>query len=182
MAGKRKRRKVDGWSILCAVLLMLALINTFFIGFVRVSGNSMSPTIPNDSLAIVERMGFDIARNDVVVAMSPDGIPVIKRAVGLPGDTLEITEDGDIYINGEKYDNKYQSAYYPGAAYVGTEITLGDDEYFLLGDNRYDSRDSRFYGPVSKKKIYGTVINVLMTNTQRIRAEEIVESETAPAD
>lgn len=173
----RAAKNKSAWSIVLRILIVLFLINTFVIGFVKTSGPSMMPTVPEDSYVIARKIWFDIERDDIVLAVSPDGTPVIKRAVGLPGDIIEITEEGDIYINGEKYDNQFQSAYIEGADYVGKEVTLGEDEYFLLGDNRYESRDSRYYGPVKRSVIFGKVVYICASDEQKQKAAEEVAQE-----
>jgi len=94
-----------------------------------------------------------LTRGQVVVLSSPvDGTVVVKRIIGLPGETIEVRE-GTVYINGEALDEPYVNE---APRYSGT-WTLGVDQYFVLGDNRNQSYDSADYGAVSRDHMQGVV-------------------------
>lgn len=111
------------------------------LGLIKVAGDSMSPTLESGDVVLVTRydyIGKAPERGDVVQAEIPgrDGA-YLKRVIALPGETLEIT-GGVVHINGQALDEKYATA-----ADDGISVTLGGDEYFLMGDNRPESYDSR---------------------------------------
>lgn len=142
------------------IMILIVVCNLFVVGFMQASGESMEPTIHDGSFLIVQKAGYTPVRNDIVVAWN-GRYPIVKRVVGLPGETVEITEDGKIMVDGKEYPNYFfVSAYIDNAGYVGREITLGEGEYFLIGDNRQNSKDSRMIGPVNRNKIFGKVIFV----------------------
>ncbi len=132
---------------------MVVLIRSFIATPVRVDGDSMNKTFNDGDILILYKLS-NIERFDIVVLHEEaDDEKIIKRIIGMPGDTVAI-KDGDIYINDEKIDDEY--AYGMTSDY--DRITLKDDEYFILGDNRLISKDSRYFGPVKEKDIKGKVI------------------------
>ena len=135
------------------IVLVVVLIRSFIATPVRVDGDSMNKTFSNGDILVLYKLS-EIKRFDVVVLTeSDDNEKIIKRVIGMPGDTVAI-KNGDIYINDEKIEDEY--AYGETSDY--DRITLGDDEYFILGDNRLISKDSRYFGPVKEKDIKGKVI------------------------
>ena len=127
----------------------------------RVSGNSMTPRLRDgDLLHVIPRVLSDsrFARGAVVVARSPalDGGYWIKRVVGLPGEFLSVAENGDVFIDDVLLSEPYRSAAARSQAQPSAWL-CDDDEYFLMGDNRADSSDSRRYGPVHRSAIVGRV-------------------------
>lgn len=129
------------------------LIRLFIATPVRVDGDSMNKTFKNGDILILYKLS-KIKRFDVIVLHEEkDNEKIIKRVIGMPGDTVAI-KDGEIYINDEKIDDEY--AY--GMTTDYDRITLKSDEYFILGDNRLISKDSRYFGPIKEKEIKGKVI------------------------
>lgn len=157
----------------CFGMLAGLLIHNFVISTVLVSGSSMEPTYYDSQFLLLNRLtGYfgDYDRNDVVVVdiseteIHKDDVEnyyIIKRVIGTPGDKIYINGYGDIYINDEILDeeNKYDTILNPGIA--STEIKLHEDEYFVLGDNRNNSLDSRstYIGVINKKDILGKIIS-----------------------
>ena len=92
----------------------------------------------------------------VVIDKKVEGSAIIKRIIGMPNDKIKCI-NGVIFINDEKYEDNFGS----GETSDFDEITLGDDEYFVLGDNRIVSKDSRILGPIKEKYIEGTTRVVL---------------------
>ena len=127
------------------IIVVVILIRTFIITPVRVDGASMDKTLENGQILLLYKLG-NVKRYDIVVLDEEieDEI-IIKRIIGMPNDTVEI-KNGKIYVNDEEIEEEY--AYGQTSDY--DKITLGDDEYFILGDNRPISKDSRYFGPVKK--------------------------------
>ena len=143
---------------------LVACITVLIIHFVGqrtvVNGVSMQPTLSDGDNLIVDKLSYrfhDPDRFDIIVFPQEDGRYFIKRIIGLPGENVRIDEDGFIYINGEKLQESYGKEVMldPGLAKDG--IQLGADEYFVLGDNRNDSMDSRMaeVGPIAGERIIG---------------------------
>lgn len=135
------------------IVVVVVLIRTFIVTPVRVDGGSMNKTLENGDILLLWKLG-SIKREDIIVLDEVmDDEVIIKRVIGLPGETVEIKK-GKIYINGEVYEDSY--AY--GETSDCEEITLGSDEYFILGDNRLISKDSRYFGSIKEKDIKGKII------------------------
>lgn len=152
------------WGWLIAVVSFLIISN--WITIVRSSGDSMVPTINDSEFFVCNRTVKTYDYNDIVVIQTNEplisimdkkilSMKIIKRIVGLPGDTLYI-EDGALYVNGEKIETDFPIMEAPGI--LNEEITLSENTYFVLGDNRNNSADSRVYGPFTKEQIYGKII------------------------
>lgn len=133
--------------IICFVLVFLI---THFVGQrTVVSGSSMEDTLSDGDNLIVDKISYrfhDPERFDVVVFPPKNEVDTfyIKRVIGLPGEVVRIDSAGTIYINGEAITENYGTETILNAGLAGSEILLGPDEYFVLGDNRNNSTDSRF--------------------------------------
>ncbi|MDD6691778.1 MAG: signal peptidase I [Lachnospiraceae bacterium] len=145
-----------------AVVLLAWFLITFVAQRTDVNGTSMVPTLEDGDQLICDKISYrfrDPERFDIIIFpyQYQKNTYFIKRVIGLPGETVRIDYDGNIYINGEILNEKYglEKMAYPGIA--EQEITLGDDEYFVLGDNRNVSEDSRYpdVGLIKRKDIIG---------------------------
>ena len=145
-----------------AVVLLAWLLITFVAQRTDVNGTSMVPTLEDGDQLICDKISYrfrDPERFDIIIFpyQYQKNTYFIKRVIGLPGETVRIDYDGNIYINGEILNEKYglEKMAYPGIA--EQEIILGDDEYFVLGDNRNVSEDSRYpdVGLIKRKDIIG---------------------------
>lgn len=130
-----------------------------------VDGSSMESTYHDGENLIVNKLAYrlgDPERFDVVVfePYEDESVYYIKRVIGLPGETVRIDEAGNIYINGEILDEHYGKEPIMIRGLAENEITLGADEYFVMGDNRNNSLDSRFedVGNVSRDQITGRIL------------------------
>lgn len=133
------------------IITVVVLIRTFIVTPIRVSGPSMNPTLKNGDIMILNKLS-KIDRFDIVVINSKHLNDVlIKRVIALPGETLEVV-NGVIYINGKKLDDKYA---YGKTSDVG-KMKIPEGEYFVMGDNREVSADSRLFGTFKKSEIKGT--------------------------
>lgn len=130
------------------ILIVVVLIRTFIVTPIIVDGDSMSPTLTDGEMMLLNKLG-SIERNDIVVINNEEGY-IIKRVIALPGESIEC-RDGVIYINDEKYNDNFASK-----TDDFVKQFLNDDEYFVMGDNRFVSMDSRIFGAVTKEEILGT--------------------------
>lgn len=161
---KRRYLSLAGkWIFQIAVVCLLAYVAVWYFGQ-RVStvGDSMSPVLKNGDIVFVNRIVYNATtpkRGDVIV-FRPKGNEnshyYIKRIIGLPGETVEILENR-IYINGERLEEDYETTDIDNLGIVDGELKLANDEYFVLGDNRENSEDSRNadVGNVKREYIYG---------------------------
>ena len=149
--------------LLC-VLGAVWLVITFVGQRTEVEGDSMENPLHNGDNLIVDKLSYrfhDPERFDIIVFpfQFQDNTYYIKRIIGLPGETVQIMDDGSIYINGEKLEENYgMEVIKPETIGRAAEpIELGDDEYFVMGDNRNNSSDSRtdMVGNIKRENIIG---------------------------
>ncbi len=164
-AAKQERnvvREIFSWILYIAVILGITFFVITFVGQrTKVSGPSMNDTLQDGDNLILEKISYrfhDPERFDIIVfrfAHSKNTY-YIKRIIGLPGETVQIVGD-DIYINGELLEEDYGKEPMQDAGRAAQPITLGEDEYFVLGDNRNNSSDSRSasVGNVERSQIVG---------------------------
>lgn len=141
------------------VFCLQGLVNIFFSGRYRVEGESMSPSLAHGESVLVAPTRFmwnKLRRGDVAVFERPGGRGgvYIKRVVGLPGEDVR-TSCGRVYLDGKVLEESYIQESGNAVGGGGREWFNGPDEYFLLGDNRADSSDSRAFGPVPEYLIKG---------------------------
>ncbi len=152
----RLRRHTMLHEIIETVLLVIAIYTLVNLLTERriVEGASMQPNFETGEWLIVDRVSYFVGepqRGDVVILDLPEQEEdLIKRVIGLPGETVEI-HDGQVFVNGVQIDEPYIAA---SPRYRGS-WTLGPTEYFVLGDNRNNSRDSHVFGPVDREEIIG---------------------------
>ena len=134
------------------IIFIVLLIKWYIVSPINVVGKSMEPTLEDKDMMLLDEISYrfeDIKRFDIVVAGTKDEL-IIKRVIGLPGEKVKC-KNGDIYINNKKLRENYDHAYTEDF----DEIKIGKNNYFVLGDNRVNSMDSREYGTFDKKKIRG---------------------------
>lgn len=155
-----------------AIALCIALVlKKWIMQPIIVDGDSMNDTLEDKNIVFAVKLGYEPERFDVVTLNSPvDGRLLIKRIIGLPGETVYVDESDAIWITPEdgdtyKLDDPY--GYFSGIVKSKMILcsnnedgsyTLGDDEYFCMGDNRYNSMDSRVIGGISRDDISGHAI------------------------
>ena len=159
----KKLKDILSTSLYLLIVLVATFLVVTYVGQrTKVIGSSMSPTLTDGDNLIVDKISYrfhDPERFDIVVfPVVRDGKEeyYIKRVIGLPGETVQII-DGYVYINGEKLDENYGAEVMNDAGRAAEPITLGDDEYFVLGDNRNRSDDSRYENVenLKREKIVG---------------------------
>lgn len=144
---------------LFTALLLALLITTYVAHHTSVEGSSMEPTIEDGSQLVVEQISYYLhepERFDVIVFPNNQGTNYIKRIIGMPGETIQI-KDGYIYINDKQLEEDYGKEIIEDAGLAVDKITLKGNEYFVLGDNRNGSIDSRRtdIGAVKREQIKG---------------------------
>ena len=154
---------VFGWTVKLGLVCLFAFVYVWFFGQkVSTVGASMNPVLSNGDAVLVNRIVYNAMRprrGDVVV-FKPGGNKnshyYIKRIIGLPGETVEIIENG-IFIDGERIEEEYETSEISDVGIAAEKIELGENEYFVLGDDRENSVDSRSedVGNVERKDIYG---------------------------
>jgi signal peptidase I len=156
-------------ALQCLVIAVLAaasyyLISRYFLQSVKVVGRSMVPTLSDSQYFLLNRWIYYVhapQRSDIVVLRDPsDNGFSVKRIIAVPGDTVYL-KDGCVYLNGCKMSEPYLAPGTPtftDAKHRDQLILCGKDQYFLLGDNRQNSIDSRVYGPVPRANLLGPII------------------------
>lgn len=162
---ERKLRDFEYFGLRALIFVLVVWAFFFFvIGFATMSGDDMYPRIDGGDLIMFYRLDREPSAQDVVV-FNKDGQRYVGRVVAIPGDTVEITSGSALVINGSTMIES--NVFYRTPAYesdVEYPLTLGEGEYFVLGDHREDAMDSRYFGPVTENEIAGTVISVLRRN------------------
>lgn len=143
-----------------AVFVLSELVAPRFI----VDGPSMEPTFYTDHRLVVSRLSYLLSvveRGDIAVFIPPDAhtndAPLVKRVIGLPGDVIELREQ-QVYVNGEQLDEPYINEPCAPVMCADGIWTLGPNQFFLMGDNRNHSRDSRSFGPVPRNRLLGQAL------------------------
>lgn len=182
---KQNRKRIDFANLFFVIAVLFILSRIFFWGTYKVEGHSMDPTLKGGNHLVAINY-FTPERGDLVTAKEDDRV-IIKRVIGLPNDTIEFKND-KLYINGVEQDESYlnsfkeafaedrlheiysyNQAYQTRVAQMSHftldnegrsefKITLKDNEYYLLGDNRPVSKDSREVGTFARNQITGKVI------------------------
>ena len=171
LVGKAKVTEVLGsigsfiYSFTETVLISLVLAIVLYLFIMtphEVVGNSMHPTYKNGEFLMANKISYKFSepqRGDVIIFKFSDTQDFIKRIVGIPGDKVMI-KDGRIYINDKLLDESNyleDTVISNGGSYIheGQTITVNENEYFVCGDNRTNSSDSREFGPIDQSKIKG---------------------------
>ena len=186
---KTVAREILEWVLtIAAAVVMAFLIRAFVFEPVRVEGESMDTTLANGEIMFVTKFdyasnwlsfpwqdtaakenaarittGSDPKRFDVVICRYPGrgDTNFVKRVVGLPGDTVEL-RNGWLYVNGERYEEPYiQDEYRGGRLNTFGPVTVPEGCYFVMGDHRNNSNDSRSQGAISRDMIIGHVRSVV---------------------
>ncbi len=181
-------REIMEWILTLVVAVVLALvIRTFVFEFVKVEGESMLDTLNNGEVMLVTKYQYasawlcfpwqsdaekeaaprytlfgDPERFDVVICRYPGrgNQDFVKRVIGIPGDTIELV-NGVLFVNGYEYDEPYISDAYRAGYINNGKWTVGEGEYFVMGDHRNNSNDSRYIGAISRDMIIGRVARVI---------------------
>lgn len=157
-----KLRRMIVWLVDIIVVISLAWFVVYGFGTqIRITGQSMTPELRSEDVVLMNRLSYDLGspkRFDVVVFGREDKKPNVKRVIGLPGETVQI-KNGQIYIDDKPLEADKGLGQVSLAGLAENPVVLEEDEYFLLGDNRDSSEDSRFVkiGNVKRRQIRGKV-------------------------
>jgi signal peptidase I len=155
------------WIILGVAAVVIALVvRAFLFQAFYIPSESMVPTLEKHDRVLVNKLSYKlhpVHRGDIVVFKAPPGVDksvkdLVKRVIGIPGDTVEGKADGSVYVNGKKQNEKYVNKE-PGSS-SGAEFpsqTVPPECYWVMGDNRGVSEDSRFFKCIPKRDIVGRV-------------------------
>lgn len=158
------RAVIDFTEIVFIGVAVFIIVYLFVGQPLEITGTSMEPTLHNKEMIIAEKLSSKMAklqRGDIIVFKQPENrtIFVIKRIIGLPGEVVHLKQGQNIAINGNILTENYLGENFP---YTGEEltITVPADSYFLMGDNRKNSTDSRKWGPIPQKDVVGKAVLV----------------------
>jgi signal peptidase I len=169
--GSRPKKSKPGWAValewtilIGSALVIALLIKAFLFQAFYIPSDSMVPTLKTHDRVIVNKLSYKlhpVHRGDIIVFKSPPGVDpsvkdLIKRVIALPGETVEGRPDGHIYINGKRLAEPYlPKGTRPGQSFAA--IKVPPDSYWVMGDNRSNSFDSRFFPEhfIRKKDIVG---------------------------
>ena len=146
-------------KIVC-VIALCAVVFTCIFGVVAVDDVAMDPAVKDSDIALFYRLQDTIAAGDVVVYRANDDV-YIGRVVACSSDTVSITPSGELEINGHVQINDGGMKTMPAIDGAQYPLTVGLDEYFILGDNRSSSHDSREWGSISRSDVEGKVFTIL---------------------
>ena len=152
---------LDSGKIIIIIIIAILLF-LYVVSITQVVGSSMSPTLENQEILILNKIKyklFDIKRGDIISLSYDDTKYLIKRVIGLPGDYIYISNNA-LYINGNKYEEEYlkeDTMENFKLEDIGYSV-IPDNYYLVLGDNRNDSLDSREIGLINKKDIMGEIM------------------------
>ncbi len=155
-------KELLGYIIVAVIAALISItLRIFVIEPFIVPTPSMSPTLLVGDKVIVNKLEYKfktVKRGDIIAIYSPlEKKNLVKRVIGLPDEMISFSEDDFVYIDG----NKLQESYLPASMVPAYEIKsykIGSNEYFVMGDNRNNSADSRVFGPISIESIFGRVI------------------------
>lgn len=154
---------MDFLETIVVALSIFVVVYLFLVQPHEVKGSSMEPNFHNNEYILTDKISYRFTepkRGEVVIFKSPKNpeVDYIKRIIGLPSEQVKI-QNGSVYINDKKLGEPYleeTTILYPGSfMQEGVEITIPSNEYFVFGDNRSHSSDSREFGPISRNLIIG---------------------------
>ncbi|MBE6854983.1 MAG: signal peptidase I [Ruminococcus sp.] len=161
LRNKRNRRNGVGFIIAASLMAgaLIILATNLWFPVLRVVGSSMQPLLKNEDIIVCLRTDEHITEGDVIAFYHNDKV-LLKRVVGLPGDVIQIDSEGTLYINDVPKFEPYASSLSLEPCDITFPVTVPDDSYFVLGDQRTTSMDSRSssVGMISEEQIIGKAL------------------------
>lgn len=162
---KKVAKEIVGYFIAIASAVIVAILIRIFIfePFI-VPTPSMEPTLMVGDQVIVNKLSYKLgplARGDIVAfhSSTEDGKELVKRAIAIEGDEIVLTSEGEVFVNGERIEEGYLPSG-QNISYLNQIIVVGEDEVFVMGDNRNNSFDSRYFGTIQEEDIFGEFLIV----------------------
>lgn len=153
------RESIDFIIDTLKITAVVLVFNTFIASLCIVNGQSMYPTLKDKDILLIEKVYKSYSYGDIVVTNNHNELnkSLVKRVIGLPGDTITVSENGEIEVNGEVSIHNFESSYMGDIDYP---YIVPENSLFLVGDNRNNSTDSRFssIGSINKSDILGKVV------------------------
>ena len=187
LSDKAKKEIIDWIRSLAIAVVAVLIIRSFLFTMIRVDGPSMSDTLLNGDRLFVTVADIKLhgpSRFDVVILHYPNRTEnFVKRVIGVPGDTI-VVENGVLSINGVTYDEPYltdeRTARFDRSSFT---VELGEDEYFVMGDNRDNSNDSRSVGVIHRNMFIGKVRQIFwpLTRWDTVEGGEVYNVEPSEA-
>ena len=151
-------------ELFCVVVIMYVLLGIVF-GVAAAPNDDMYPVAASGDLLVYYRLDKDVSSQDIIT-FKQNGTFFVGRVVGKGGDIIDITDSGNLVVNGHNVvEPNIHTPTYKFEGYVDYPITLGEDECFVLCEKRNGTEDSRYFGRVPKSNIKGTVITVIRRNS-----------------
>lgn len=150
----------DVFAKVAAVAVILGLVFTFLFGFYVVPDNGMDPALKEGDLVLYYRLASDVTSDDVVV-YEADGAEHVGRVAALPGESVEIRQDGTFLVNGNPQAVEYGRMVTPAEGGVTYPVLMNLSSYFVLGDNVEYAWDSRTCGAVDRSQVRGKALSIL---------------------
>lgn len=164
------RNLLEWVAVIIGAVLVALIIKTFVVQAFKIPSESMVPTLEVGDRVLVNKLSYDahdLHRGDVVVFDRPPGLPsgpddpkdLIKRVIGLPGDTV-VAKDGSMYVDDKRLDEPYLPA--SAVTYnLDEPVTIPKGQVWVMGDNRTNSEDSRVFGPIDSDTIVGRAFMIM---------------------
>ena len=155
-AGRRATSGIlEALALVCVAFALALTLKTYVAEAYEIKGRSMEPSFHNGERVVVLKAFYDVDRTDVIVFSSTrdPSKDLIKRVIGLPGETVEIRE-GAVFVNGRPLQEEYVES----SLFDNDRQTVPNDCYYVLGDNRPDSHDSRVFKSIPKESVKGKVV------------------------
>lgn len=152
---------INTFGSLAVAVAIVALLAVFLFPVLRVTGQSMKPTLTSDELVLCNKSAP--ARSGDVIAFYHNKKILLKRVIGTAGDVIDIKDDGSVFVNGELLDEPYANNKNQGESDITFPFTVPNNRYFVMGDNRKDSVDSRStaVGCVAEENILGRIYMIV---------------------